>query len=570
MSWILGITGEHIPEKLIQNIRSITPPSLFSIQKQDNFYVTGGGNSETLHSIDDKNSSSIIVGSGLSIKDGFSTILTTADWKAIIEREHPDLRSLNGHFVIIRFKNNVLECFSDRVGLRTLYFAKLNETVLFSTKLSWISKLIPEAKIDWKIFGGRWISLQQFSFDSAITNTFRIPPNGYSRVEERRLTISSKPWIEFSPSLTSPESIVHSLRSIINVSGKQVALGLSGGFDSRLLFALLLNGKKDFYAYSFGYPSEPDVAIAKKIAGSKNVEFKLFSNIVPSQDECLRFLQSYVEHTNCVGPASEAIRLNHYHKLRLPNSIMIDGGNGELLRRQFMYRFAVQNKNDILQFKIANIASRLSLLRANIFNAETLQIMQQGVHLDIERSIHSLPKPKDIGLENFLDLWIATTRIPNIGSEAQPRIDEDILNFMPFTQPDFIISVLQLPLRYRTNSSLFRETIFRLEPSMTKFPLVKNNISYPYSLSTLQARIWTTIKSKLSSKYDDPIVHAFLETIKEFVVDTVNSTEVKQYSQYDHKKIQSLVERYYGGEKRLASEVNWWIAFDVWRKMVEK
>ncbi|MBI2430203.1 MAG: hypothetical protein HYV29_15655 [Ignavibacteriales bacterium] len=62
----------------------------------------------------------------------------------------------------------------------------------------------------------------------------------------------------------------------------------------------------------------------------------------------------------------------------------------------------------------------------------------------------------------------------------------------------------------------------------------------------------------------------FLDAIKEFVCDTVNSASTKFYSPYNYKKIFHAVNMYYKGDVRFANEVNWWIAFDVWRRAVEK
>lgn len=570
MSWILGIAGNDLTEATIRSVRSLCPEPLHSVQKIGKLFVAAGGNNETLHCIDNNEFSCIIAGCGILIEDDTSRILTTNDWESIVTKEQPDLQSLNGHFVIIRFRNNILECYSDRVGLRTLYFGKSGDSWVFSSKLAWVCKFVPDTKIDWKIFGGRWLSLQQFSFNSPLTNTFRLPPNGYSIIDKNGFDLSSHPWITIPKNSGSPESIFRVLSSLIKVPDKRIALGLSGGFDSRLLLAILSHFKKDFFSYSFGYPSEPDVLLAKKIAEFNNIPFQLFPNVIPSQDECLRQLTSYVEQTNAASPASESQRLNQYEKLHQSNVIMIDGGNGEIARRQFLNRLAVRHRYDVMELKTDNILPSLSLRKADIFNAETLDTMNLGARVDIDQSLRSLPPPAEIGVENFLDVWIATTRIPNVGADEQARIDEHILNFMPFSQPVFINSALQLPLRYRKNSLLFRDLMDRLEPSLALFPLVKNNISYPYSLTTLQARLWTTMKSKLFGKYDDPLVHEFLHAIKEFVLDSARSTRTKQYPYYDYKKIQALIEGYYNGNKNLAGEVNWWIAFDVWRNMVEK
>ena len=225
--------------------------------------------------------------------------------------------------------------------------------------------------------------------------------------------------------------------------------------------------------------------------------------------------------------------------------------------------------NDIRRLNIKKIFPHLILHRADIFNEETNKIMMDGARNELDQLIHALPSPTEIGVGNFLDHWAARVHIPNIGCDEQARIDEHILNFMPFSQPDFINSVLQLPLQSRKNNKLFKKIIDDVRPSLSNFPLIKNNIQYSYHFSTLQMRVWAKIQSVLKNTYEDQTPLLFLDTIKDFVFDTLHSKTVREYPYYSFGKISAAVEGYYYGQKQFANEVNWWIAFEVWRQSVE-
>lgn len=173
---------------------------------------------------------------------------------------------------------------------------------------------------------------------------------------------------------------------------------------------------------------------------------------------------------------------------------MIDGGNGEIARRQFLQRLLVRARGDILHLRTHRLYDHLRVYRANIFNNDIISMMTEQSFQELDHSLRTLPSPREIGVENFLDLWIVRTRIPTGACDEQARIDEHVPNFMPYSQPDFIQSVLNLPLRFRRNNRLYKKIINDHAPSLSRFDLIKNYISYPYHLSTIQSRIWTKSK----------------------------------------------------------------------------
>jgi hypothetical protein len=50
------------------------------------------------------------------------------------------------------------------------------------------------------------------------------------------------------------------------------------------------------------------------------------------------------------------------------------------------------------------------------------------------------------------------------------------------------------------------------------------------------------------------------------VRDTIHSQSVKSYVPYDHRAIHAMVDQFYAGRKDLAGEVDWWLAFEIWRQ----
>lgn len=570
MSWIVGIVGDSIPIDLLNNVKSLYPPPLYTINTPGKFFLAAGGNTETLHCHTDHSGATIVAGCGISMFNDTSHILASQDWNTLFSGETVSLQDLNGNFVAIRYRNSVFECFSDRVGLRTLYFGNTGSGWVFSSKLSWVCRLLPETTIDWNVFGARWISFNQLSFSSPVRHVHRLPPNGHAVIRNAHLTLNSTPWIDGTTEESTPESVRSILYALTAIPDKHIRIGLSGGLDSRTLLSIVAARTKNFSAYSFGSEDEPDIQSARRICAALNIPFGLHTAPLPPRDECIKLVNDYVHQSNLVGSASMAVKLRYYPMMSVPKSVQIDGGGGEVARRQLLNRLSVLAPGDVKRLDAKNIIRYLTVHRSDIFNKETATIMYDGAIAELDQLIHSLPSPSRIGLENFLDRWAATVVIPNVACDEHARIDEYILNFMPFSQPSFMESVIRLPLRYRTNNRLFKDIISQSTPLLSRFPLIKNNVPYPYRMSMLQMRVWTKILSVLRATYVDRTPTAFLDSIEEYVRDTVHSSKTRAYPYYDYAKVLSLVERYYNGERHLSGDVNWWLAFDVWRRGVEK
>ncbi|MBI2428424.1 MAG: hypothetical protein HYV29_06445, partial [Ignavibacteriales bacterium] len=351
MSWILGVVGENINDTVKNKIQSLHHNALFTAGIHGKFFVVAGGNSQTLHSIQNNQTTVLVAGLGLRRTDQSTDILTTGQWEILLQQEKPNIAALNGHFIAIRYRNNILECFSDRVGLRTLYFGHAEFGWIFSTKLSWVSQHSSRTSIDWKIFGSKWLCVQQFTHESPVLTIRKLPPNGSARIEKNELTIDSTPWIFVKPNVATKKNAVDILKSLLDVNERNLNLGMSGGLDSRVLFSLLSSGKKNFTTYAFGRQDNPDVAYARMISEHGDIPFRELSGKFPSAEECWTLMHDYVLQSNLAEGAATSVRLRHYPELRNAHSLMIDGGNGEIARRQFLQRLLISARNDIFHLR---------------------------------------------------------------------------------------------------------------------------------------------------------------------------------------------------------------------------
>ena len=90
--------------------------------------------------------------------------------------------------------------------------------------------------------------------------------------------------------------------------------------------------------------------------------------------------------------------------------------------------------------------------------------------------------PKNIGIDNWIDLFALRTRLPNASAPEQARSDSEFINYMPFIQPAFLKRVFETPVPERKNSKIFHEIIDDNSPMLKHFPLVKDGVIYPFRL----------------------------------------------------------------------------------------
>lgn len=575
MSWLFGLTGKTLTQDDIESARKIHGDPLQSFTNEKNYYIATGGNTKTCFtSQDDVTKANFWVGLGCVFQCTFpgNRIFTQNEWE-VVSRDIDLLDNSDGHYVFLLFKQNCFEIRTDKLGLRTFFWSKKGDNIIFSTRIDWITKFLNGCQIDYKQVGSRWLIFNQLSCASLVNTIYRLGPGGKLTISDKNVLCSEQPFQPDFSKIYSYNETVEILENYLSLKlneNLKITFGLSGGLDSRVLLSLLLKSRNNnFRTHTFGNIQEPDVLIPEMMGKKEKFLSVSYNNPLPSAHELIPLLNDYISETNLIEPISTVLRLRNYTELDATKFILIDGGFGEIARRQYLNRLAIRGKKPIIDRNVDIVLTNLRNKRANIFTPEIINRMELGVRSEIEYMFNTMPNVKEIGLENYLDLWAIRTRFPNFGADEQARLDSFILNFMPFAQKSFVNMVFSMPVELRTNGKFFRNLINNSYPSLTKYPLVKNNITYPFYLSTKTAWLYTKIKSKLGYSYSENHIHTFLEMLRDFVFDLLLSKNTKEYSAYNYQAIITSVENYYSGNKAFSNEVNWWLTFELWRRNIE-
>lgn len=566
MSWLFAISGAHTPQSYFHSIPDWTLST-------DNFYLAVGGNPDTSiwESNVDNSSGWAVVGIGIRRTTNRFSILTRDEWREILTREVFDVAALDGHFVALRWRSDTLECFTDQLGLRLLYFSKYDKGICISTRLDWVAQTTSHSTIDFAALGSRWLLFNQLTYDSCLQGIERLGPAGHAIFKDGEVirSVTYDPWRPQFESQTSSHALemLQGLVACAQTHPKTVSLGLSGGTDSRLLLALLAkNPDTTFVTHTFGNAHDPDVKIARGITATLGIAHQHFDDPIPTISQCIAEMHSFVAQTILVEPSSSYLKLRYYPKLREAGWLMIDGGFGEIARRQYLNRVVKLGRRALRSRDSVRLLQLMRSQRADIFSAEITAVMVSGARQSLEKTLDEMPAVESIGVENFADLLAVRTRIPNYGGPEQSRLDAEILNFMPLVQPSFLHAAFGLPINVRANAGLYYGIIRKECPPLTRFPLVKSGLTYPFGLSSIASWLTVKVKSKLARPYFDRNPDLLLSNIREYVFDLAHSSDVKTNPMYDFPKVSNAVSKYYAGDLRFRNTVDWWLTFELWKR----
>jgi hypothetical protein len=575
VSWIWGYCGaeQNSSIRLSNEIRS---KELFNYSGSSFKIACGGINETTFYSCSkEENKGWIICGIGLSAAGNNKKIFGIEDWRLELSKEDFLGNDLDGHFIAVKWENNRVEFITDRLGLRDIYIAKYEHGYIFSTRLDWISKAAG-GKIDFTVFGSRWLLFNQISGESIIDKAVRVCSGAKAVIENESLTVQKNNWL---PQIANNNKIAGNvedgyydyLKSLVLLpfsSNGSLSLSLSGGMDSRVILSFLLSENKNWDAHTFGSIKTPDSVIANRIADHFRLKHVQFDKELPDKNSCENLLKEFIAQTFVNNPASSVIQFRYYNELYKTNNIIIDGGFGEIWRREFFNRLLIRGKNALVKKDVKTVSKYLTVFKADIFSDGIIDTMKKGCIEQVENIFTELPSLQSISAEDWLDLFSIKTRLLNFYSHEQTRLDGIVCSYMPLAQPSLLNYFQFINNKSRKNGQLYRAIIKRNCNKLSSFPLAKGGTSHPFLFNSIESRLWTLLMKKTGRYRVDTTAIKFLNHIEEFVRDKVSSKEVIECEYYNYNKVKKMADGFYNGDYSYTQQLDWWLAFEMFRESV--
>lgn len=518
----------------------------------------------------------LISGIGISQSEQ-KHILGSEDWENLLEDGERHAQ-LDGHFAILKFNTTHLTLLTDPIGLRDVYVAQNNHNeTFFSTRIDLLLQFV-KSEIDLEIFGSRWLLFNQISQRSVLKGIDRIV--GGSSVTINRFTKEMMKrkfvWLpERHRRKLSSTQFAEKIARITKINGNgnsRIGLLLSSGLDSRTLISIILANKiKGLELFTFGNKQNNDVKIAEQISKDLSLHHTIINPENLQDSNALSNFRSYSLQTLMNNSFTSFLHLQSYNLLNKFDGIILDGGFGEIWRREFLYRLAFFSKRKILVRDFNAILQHLKLHRAEFFEQEVINKMSAGLRNQIEEIYELLPDPKEIEVENWLDLFAIKTRLANHYSHEQTLLDQSLVSIMPFVQQSVLSNLLSVDSHRKRNGKLYKEIIRNHKKELTRYPLAKGDYTMPFGISSFQSRLFLKLNkmikkdgSRLHNRYYLP------RTLTNQILDFINSKNILECGLYDRRKVENIITLLSAGTENnhLWNEIDWLLAFESFRQSV--
>ena len=554
MGWLTGFVGASKSAKLaVQHEQA-----RFNI-REANLHAQAGGPAETCFGGKLLGGGAFLV-TGVGIRD--DRIMQAKDWATLLAQTEADLADLDGHFVVLRWQPGKVELLTDSTGTRTVHLLEHADGVYFSTRLDWLVQYAGPLEIDYARFGAQWLLANSLDTTSLVKKAIRLGAGGCALVEHGHLKVSLRPWSCANTQLDrSGEGYKYALQKALRVSGpKPWSLGLSGGLDSRALLAL--GEYRNTHVWGPSY--HPDVQISTDLARIADIEHKYLQIQLPEITDCVDLLRERVALTQVITPASATIERIAYGRLHKTGLAILDGGFGEIARRQLMNQIVFRRALNL--GKAQTTLPRILAGKADFFAPDVHKIMTGGAEDEFNACWQRLPTLMTTA--DKADLLSVQSRLPNFFGLEQNYLDNVCVSYMPYAQPSVLRALFQVPLRLRWHGRLLRKLVRQHALALTHQPLVKGTVRYPFGLGTVSSLAYTRAKKKMGLAYNDPRPRDFINHLREFLLDILHSASVRDCDAYDQAKLQLMADSFANGDTSCIAQLDWWLAFEAWRSML--
>jgi hypothetical protein len=577
MSWIIGYGGGRLKDDIINKINCYVKDTIYEIS-EDKLFIKAGGSKLTCFHSKDSGASKSFIAAGVGIKRNSSsfTLLDNNGW-ANIDAEN-EIKELGGHFVLAEWDKSHISLFTDQMGMRDFYFRNIDDdSFIFSTRADWIAKITGD-EIDYSVFGAKWMLSSQISSGCIFENIKRIIGGSTLTVNRQNNSHTSynTGWLPQKSAYTITndefENILWQLIVFPFSEGKNILLSFSGGLDSRLILSFLLKSNdKKWHVHTLGDMNHPDSVIAGKIADAYDIKHEHINTPLPDAGTYVKELEEFVLQTTINNSALGYGQLRNINQLKGREEIIIDGGCGEIWRRENFRHLLLTGKNALLQKDIKKVLSYLNTYRGNIFNEDITKTMARGCEEQLNNAFDELPGINSINVKNWVDIFAVKTLMMNRLSREQIRFDHNFICFMPLIQPFLLNRFLDFPDNKKENAKFYKQMLLNNCSDLEKFPLVKETLTYPFAMTILQKRLLRVVYKKLKlDKYVNPTERSLIPLLSEYILDILSSNSVKQCPVYNHYKLNSLFNSIRAGiltplEKH---EIYWWLSFELYRQNI--
>ncbi len=498
----------------------------------------------------------VAVGVGALLEGGSLRMLDARAWSARLGDERPRVGDLEGHWAFVRMWESGADACCDPVGQRALFYAQDGAGLVVSSSESHVALLLGRG-VDVDALGQAVRLVNPVEVCSYVYGVERVPPGYRLVIGERSVALEPAVEIGWSAEATPDHAtaVLASATRLASWDGSgQVSLGLSGGFDSRVLAAL---APPATHLHTFG-PDSADAQTAAQIAGALGRPLRRIPH--PQASDSDRAWQQMLTFSGQVGialPATAAFELGPYDGLHASGLRIVDGGLGEIVRRRYLTRMPADRLHpDHAPF----VASHLARVTHDFWSDEARRMLDASLLPRVERVLSGLPAA--IRADQRVDAFALRTRVWGTPHYGQARLDGQVVCLSPYLQPSVLRAAFGLPRRERRGRWM-AQAVRRHSAGLARIRLAKAGTRYPFGWPHEAVSAWLMVRARMRGWPGPTHAERVLRVVEPQVRDL--AAQAAGDGLYDRNRLLGAVDRLYASGVG-AGVLSYWLGFELWRR----
>ena len=402
------------------------------------------------------------------------------------------LRELTGGFCFALMKEGECILANDPFGNYMLHYAANKEHLIFSNRMMSLRDLLSSSFDDIGLLQHLGIS-QSLNGRTFYEGINRLPRGtvlrycGGNVFSEEYITRHFHPSSDISGTLeTIRLELSNSIERVIP-SGSNVAAALTGGFDSRMTWSMILGTRlaPGITAHTHGLPNARDLQIARQIARKLGLRHDALEFDKKTLQSLTKLWREFITLTEGLQPITQIHSYYATRHLSCSYDTLIDSSAGPLYRRQikkFIEPRIDPRKNlamQVLPFE------QTALATSKLIRPEVRKEMSEAALLGLQEYYETIEHIPEIG--DRFDLFYADQT-----AALRASIEGNLqANFINLEQPLFNLKALeavaQIPGKIRRREGIHRYVIRNSYPKLEQFTMDYSGYFAPYrGFSTLR------------------------------------------------------------------------------------
>lgn len=382
---------------------------------------------------------------------------------------------LIGSYSVLIFINNKLYVFNDFIGLKRIYFST-DKSIFSSSFLATAQSLKTKTPSTQEIYeyiirGGMYGDKTILKEINLISRSTAVCVSGNSLDEKLGFAYEKLSFYNNFDKMVNHVSneYINIFKIITRVFGNNITTALSGGYDSRLILALLRKNGIKPKLYVYGSDDSPDVKIAKNIAKGEGFDLEhidrdSFSKLKISEYEALVESNFYLfDGLNTIGIFDNGTDVKT-RKIRSSEGIVqLNGGGGEVWRNFWQL-------NSFEKSSINFARHKWDIFDYSAYSDKFNRIkFFDNFAKKIEKSINHLIDTKRLSRKEMeMSYPLFRNRYwQSLGNSINLIFSNAI---MPLMDTQFLYPSFDLPIQFKYNGVFEAALIKKIDPKLAGYP----------------------------------------------------------------------------------------------------